>query len=158
MKENIYTFVLFFCHLILTLIAHGMIMKLQTLIICSVASLFVADTIFFIFFNLSKTRYTLLPGINIINKLLCCNQATLLIWQLSVDQQIAFHAYQYVIIKKILNSARVKRTSYSCQYNSESINYLCLNFFKKHTDIELCLKKTHTHTHTHIHNRPEPRF
>ena len=76
----IYTFVLFFCHLILTLIAHGMIMKLQTLIICSVASLFVADTIFSIFFNLSKTRYTLLPGIKIINKLLCCNQAALLIW------------------------------------------------------------------------------
>ena len=71
----------FFCHLILTLIAHGMIMKLQTLIICSVASLFAADTIFFfIFFNLSKTRYTLLPGIKIINKLLCFNQATLLIW------------------------------------------------------------------------------
>ena len=80
MKENIYTFVLFFCHLILTLIAHGMIMKLQALIICSVASLFVANTIFFIFFNLSKTRYTLLPGIKITNKLLCCNQATLLIW------------------------------------------------------------------------------
>ena len=55
-------------------------MKLQTLIICSVASLFVADTIFFIVFNLSKTRYTLLPGIKIINKLLCFNQATLLIW------------------------------------------------------------------------------
>ena len=35
---------------------------------------------FFIFFNLSKTRYTLLPGIKIINKLLCFNQATLLIW------------------------------------------------------------------------------
>ena len=80
MKENIYTFVLFFCHLILTLIAHGMIMKLQALIICSVASLFVANTIFFIFFNLSKTRYTLLTGIKIISKLLCCNQATLLIW------------------------------------------------------------------------------
>ena len=49
MKKNIYTFVLFlfFCHLILTLIAQGMIMKLQTLIICSVASLFAADTIFF---------------------------------------------------------------------------------------------------------------
>ena len=50
MKNNIYTFVLFFffffCHLILTLIAQGMIMKLQTLIICSVASLFVADTFF----------------------------------------------------------------------------------------------------------------
>ena len=30
-------------------IAHGMIMKLQTLIICSVASLFAVDTIFFIF-------------------------------------------------------------------------------------------------------------
>ena len=73
---------LFFCHLILTLIAQGMIMKLQTLIICSVASLFAADTghFFFIFFNLSKTRYTLLPGVKIINKLLCCNQATLLIW------------------------------------------------------------------------------
>ena len=70
----------FFCHLILTLIAHGMIMKLQTLIICSVESLFVANTIFFIFFNLSKTRYTLLTGIKIISKLLCCNQATLLIW------------------------------------------------------------------------------
>ena len=81
MKKNIYTFVLFFfCHLILTLIAQGMIMKLQTLIICSVASLFVADTIFFIVFNLSKTRYTLLPGIKIINKLLCFNQAALLIW------------------------------------------------------------------------------
>ena len=84
-KKNIHTFVLFFCHLILTLIAHGMIMKLLTLIICSVASLFVADTpadtIFFIFFfNLSKTRYTLLPGIKIINKLLCFNQAALLIW------------------------------------------------------------------------------
>ena len=77
MKENIYTFVLFFCHLILTLIDHGMIMKLQTSIIFSVASLFVADAIFF---NLSKTRYTLLPGIKKINKLLCCNQATLLIW------------------------------------------------------------------------------
>ena len=79
-KKNIYTFVLFFCHLILTLIAHGMIMKLQTLIICSIGSLFVADTIFFIFFNLSKTRYTLLPGIKTTNKLLCCNQAILLIW------------------------------------------------------------------------------
>ena len=54
----------------------GMIMKLQTLIICSVASLFAADTIFFfIFFNLSKTRYTLLPGIKIIKKLLRFNQA-----------------------------------------------------------------------------------
>ena len=31
-------------------------------------------------FNLSKTRYTLLPEIKIINKLLCFNQATLLIW------------------------------------------------------------------------------
>ena len=31
-------------------------------------------------FNFSKTRYTLLPGIKIINKLLCSNQATLLIW------------------------------------------------------------------------------
>ena len=53
MKKNIYTFVLFFfffCRLILTLIAQGMIMKLQTLIICSVASLSAADTIFFIFF------------------------------------------------------------------------------------------------------------
>ena len=49
MKKNIYTFVLFFFfgHLILTLIAQGMIMKLQTLIICSVASLFAVDTIFF---------------------------------------------------------------------------------------------------------------
>ena len=81
MKKHIYFCPLFFCHLILTLIAQGMIMKLQTLIICSVASLFAADTIFsFIFFNLSKTRYTLLPGIKIINKLLCFNQATLLIW------------------------------------------------------------------------------
>ena len=80
MKKNIYSFVLFFCHLILTPIAHGMIMKLQTLIICSVESLFVADTIFFIVFNLPKTRYTLLPGIKTINKLLCFNQAALLIW------------------------------------------------------------------------------
>ena len=80
MKKTYILLSSFFCHLILTLIAHGMIMKLQTLIICSVASLFVADTIFFIFFNLSKTRYTLLPGIKIINKLLCFNQATLLIW------------------------------------------------------------------------------
>ena len=82
MKKNVYTCPLFFfSHLILTLTAQGMIMKLQTLIICSVASLFAADTIFiFIFFNLSKTRYTLLPGIKIINKLLCFNQATLLIW------------------------------------------------------------------------------
>ena len=79
-KKNIHTFVLFFCHLILTLIAHGMIMKLHALIICLVASLFVADTIFFIVFNLSKTRYTLLPGIKIIYKLLCCNQVTLLIF------------------------------------------------------------------------------
>ena len=79
-KKNIHTFVHFFCHLILTLIAHSMIMKLQALIICSVASLFVADNIFFLVFNLSKTRYTLLPGIKIINKLLCFNQATLLIW------------------------------------------------------------------------------
>ena len=79
-KKNIHTFVLFFCHLILTLIAHSMIMKLQALIICSVASLFAADTIFFLVFNLSKTRYTLLPGIKIINKLLCFNQAALLIW------------------------------------------------------------------------------
>ena len=78
-KKHIY-FCPLFCHLILTLIAHGMIMKLQTLIICSIGSLFVADTIFFIFFNLSKTRYTLLPGIKTTNKLLCCNQATLLIW------------------------------------------------------------------------------
>ena len=79
-KKNIHTFVLFFCHLILTLIAHSMIMKLQALIIYSVASLFAADTIFFLVFNLSKTRYTLLPGIKIINKLLCFNQAALLIW------------------------------------------------------------------------------
>ena len=79
MKKTYILLSSFFCHLILTLIAHGMIMKLQTLIICSVASLFAADTIFFIFFNLSKTRYTLLPGIKITNKLLCCNQATLLV-------------------------------------------------------------------------------
>ena len=79
MKKTYILLSSFFCHLILTLIAQGMIMKLQTLIICSVASLFAADTIFFIFFNLSKTRYTLLPGIKITNKLLCCNQATLLV-------------------------------------------------------------------------------
>ena len=90
MKKNIYTVVLFyfffifffFCHLILTLIAHGMIMKLLTLIICSVASLFVADTIFFSSFLicLKHAIHALLPGIKIINKLLCFNQATLLIW------------------------------------------------------------------------------
>ena len=81
MKKTYILLSSFFCHLILTLIAHGMIMKLQTLIICSVASLFAADTIFFfIFFNLSKTRYTLLLGIKITNNLLCFNQATLLIW------------------------------------------------------------------------------
>ena len=84
MKKKLFSS-FFFCQLILTLIAQGMIMKLQALIICSVASLLVADTIFFIVFNLSKTRYTLLPGIKIINKLLCFNQAALLIWQLSVD-------------------------------------------------------------------------
>ena len=50
MKKHIYFCPLFFCHLILTLKAQGMIMKLQTLIICSVASLFAADTVFFFFF------------------------------------------------------------------------------------------------------------
>ena len=46
MKKNFFP-LFFFCQLILTLIAQGMIMKLQTLIICSVASLSAADTIFF---------------------------------------------------------------------------------------------------------------
>ena len=56
MKKNIYIFVLFFFSFFFFVIwyqhlyiAHGMIMKLQTLIICSVASLFAVDTIFFIF-------------------------------------------------------------------------------------------------------------
>ena len=44
----------FFCHLILTLIAHGMVMKLQTLIICSVASL---DTLRFTFTPNGKREF-----------------------------------------------------------------------------------------------------
>ena len=47
MKKNFFPLFSFFCQLILTLIAQGMIMKLQTLIICSVASLSAADTNFF---------------------------------------------------------------------------------------------------------------
>ena len=89
MKKNICTFVLFvffflfffFCHLILTLRYSSrhdhetpdVNYLLSSIIICGRHH-------FFHLFNLSKTRYTLLPGIKIINKLLCCNQATLLIW------------------------------------------------------------------------------
>ena len=85
MKKDIYTFVLFFFffgHLISTLIYSSrhdhetldVNYLLSSIIICG------RHHFFFIFFNLSKTRYTLLPGIKIINKLLCFNQATLLIW------------------------------------------------------------------------------
>ena len=46
-----------------------------------------------------------------------------------------------------MNSARLKRTSYSRKYNySESVNYLRLNFLKN-TVILNFVKKKHTHTH-----------
>ena len=67
-------FALFFCHLILTLIAQGMFMKLQTLVICLVGQLFVTDTSFFNVFLIclkNAIRYW-----KVIDRLGCCNQAT----------------------------------------------------------------------------------
>ena len=80
MKKKTYTFVLFF--LSFDINTHSsrhdhetpdVNYLLSSIIICGRHHIFHL-------FNLSKTRYTLLPGIKIINKLLCFNQATLLIW------------------------------------------------------------------------------
>ena len=81
-KKNIYTFVLFFfLSFDINTYSSGhdhetpnVNYLLSSIIICGRHHFFSAC------FNLSKTRYTLLPGIKIINKLLCFNQATLLIW------------------------------------------------------------------------------
>ena len=80
MKKKTYTFVLFFLSLDINTYSSrhdhetpNVNYLLSSIIICGRHH-------FFHLFNLSKTRYTLLPGIKIISKLLCCNQATLLIW------------------------------------------------------------------------------
>lgn len=62
-SKNKYFCLIFFCHLILTPIAQDMIMKLQTLVICSVGQLFVTDTSFFnVFLICLKKHYSLLEG------------------------------------------------------------------------------------------------
>ena len=80
MKKKHFTFVLFFLSLDINTYSSrhdhetpNVNYLLSSIIICGRHH-------FFHLFNLSKTRYTLLPGIKIINKLLCFNQAALLIW------------------------------------------------------------------------------
>ena len=74
MKAKINTFALFFCHLILTPIAQDMIMKLQTLVICSVGQLFVTDTSFFNVFLICLKNT--IHYWKVIDRLGSCNQAT----------------------------------------------------------------------------------